>query len=180
MPKGSQPWDPPRMPDLPAFLQRSNRADHGTEDLRAGFTVDVWLYLEPLTAGQSLLDNRTPQGQGFCLQTTVRGTIEIVLNDGRTENRWDTGPGLLRANKLHHVVAIVDGGPKVISFVVDGTLNDGGAHRQFGWGRYSPHLRGVKGEDILRIACSVERLRVYKRYLCTSEAIGNYRAGMER
>jgi hypothetical protein len=158
-------------------LQRSTtRADHGTEDLRQGFTVDLWLQLECLDADQVLLDNRTPSGQGFCLQTTARGTIEIVLNDGRTENHWETDPGLLKANKRHHVVAIVDGGPKIITFVVDGVLNDGGTARQFGWGRYSPHLRGVDGDRVLRVACSVVGLRVYDRYLRTSEAIGNYRA----
>jgi hypothetical protein len=166
-----------RMPDLPPFLRRSTtRADHGTEDLRQGFTVEVWLELERLDADQVLLDNRTPSGQGLCLQATARGTIEIVLNDGRTENCWETDPGLLEANKRHHVVAIVDGGPKVISFVVDGVLNDGGTARQFGWGRYSPHLRGVDGDRVLRIVCSVVGLRVYDRYLRTSEAIGNYRA----
>jgi hypothetical protein len=167
------------MPDLPDFLRRSTtRADHGAEDLRQGFTVDVWLRLENLEAGQVVLDNRTPAGQGFCLHTTGHRTIEIVLNDGRTENRWETDPGLLQANRFHHVVVIVDGGPKVISFVVDGALNDGGTFRQFGWGRYSPHLRGVEGESVLRIAGCVQSLRLYDRYLRTSEAIGNYRAGL--
>jgi hypothetical protein len=164
------------MPELPPFLQRSTRADHGAEDLCEGFTIDVWLRLETLATGQVLLDNRTPAGQGFCLQTTDHGTISIVLNDGRTECRWATDPGLLVPNSLHHVVVIVDGGPKVISFVVDGTLNDGGASRQFGWGRYSPHLRGVEGESVLRIADCVQGLRLYNRHLRTSEAIANYNA----
>jgi hypothetical protein len=168
------------MPALPAFLQRSTiRADLGMEDLRQGFTLDVWLCLQSLRAGQVLLDNRTPAGRGFCLQTTGRGTIEIVLNDGRTENRWESDPGLLRASRRHHVAVIVDGGPKLISFVVDGKLNDGGTTRQFGWGRYSPHLRGVEGGDMLRMAECVKRLRLYNRYLRTSEAIANYYAERE-
>jgi hypothetical protein len=133
-----------------------------------------------LAAGQVLLDNRTASGQGFCLQTTARGTLDLVLNDGRTENRWDCDPGLLQAGMLHHVVIVVDGGPKVITFVVDGTLCDGGEVRQFGWGRFSPHLRGVTGARTLRIAPSLEgeleRVRVYGRALRMSEAIGNYRA----
>jgi hypothetical protein len=166
------------MPDLPAFLRRSTRADHGAEDLREGFSLDVWLELESLDAGQTLLGNRTPSGQGFCLQTKPRGAVEIVLNDGRTENRWETDPGLFRANQVHHLVAIVDAGPKIISFVVDGILNNGGTARQFGWGRFSPHLRGVDGDSVLRIACCVKRLRVFNRYLRTSEAIGNYHAGV--
>jgi len=167
------------MPGLPAFTRRSSRADHGVEDLRQGFSLDLWLELETLDAGQVLLDNRTPAGQGFCLQTTPRGTIEIALHDGRTENRWETDPGLFEANRTHHLVAIVDGGPKIISFVVDGVLNDGGTARQFGWGRYSPHLRGVEGMDVLRIASSVLGLRIYNCHLRTSEAIGNYRAGID-
>jgi hypothetical protein len=173
------------MPELPAFLRRSaTRDDHGTEDLRQGFSADIWLRLESLDPGQVILDNRTPTGQGFCLQTTARDTLEIVLNDGRTENRWDTDPELLQEGKLHHVVVIVDGGPKVISFVVDGMLSDGGTARQFGWGRFSPHLRGVKGAGVLRIrpvtdTCRVMSVRLYNRALRTSEAVGNYRAGME-
>jgi hypothetical protein len=165
------------MPELPTFLTRdSARADHGTKDLRQGFSVDVWVRLDALRPEQVLLDNRTATGCGFCLQTTARGTLEIVLNDGRTENRWDCDPGVLHANALHHVVVVVDGGPKVITFIVDGKLHDGGDYRQFGWGRFNPHLRGAHGTDKLRIAPSVVGLRLYDRSLRTSEAIGNFQA----
>ena len=165
------------MPELPAFLARdTSRADYGTKDLRAGFSVDVWLQLTSMDAGQVLLDNRTVDGRGFCLQTAANGTAEIVLNDGRTENRWACDPGILAAGTLHHVVVVVDGGPKLITFIVDGQLNDGGNARQFGWGRFSPNLRDVNGSDTLRIAPNVQRLRLYSRYLRTSEAVGNYQA----
>jgi hypothetical protein len=114
------------------------------------------------------------------LQTTSRETIEIVLNDGRTENRWDCDPGICEAGKLHHVVVIVDGGPKIIVFVVDGRLCDGGEFRQFGWGRFSPHLRGAAGDQTLRIGPDlkgrIETLRIYNRCLRISEAIVNHRA----
>ncbi len=180
---------------LPAFLERDrDRADYGTRDLRRGMSVDVWFRLNTLNAGQILLDNRTANGQGFCLQITDRGTIELLLNDGRTENRWDCDPGMLQVDQAHHLVAIVDGGPKIISFVVDGIFNDGGEFRQFGWGRYSPNLRGVNGSpvqavgkgaddmEILRIGPALDgqilSVRIYDRYLLTSEAIGNYRAGL--
>jgi hypothetical protein len=90
---------------------------------------------------------------------------------------------VLLEGTLHHVAVTVDGGPRIITFVVDGALCDGGQHRQFGWGRFSPHLRGVSGAGTLRIAPSLdgelERVRVYGRALRTSEAIGNYRAWEE-
>jgi len=191
------------MPDLPPFLERDHsRADYGTKDLRQGFSVDLVFRLDSPAPGQVLLDNRTANGQGFCLQSTNRSTIEIVLNDGRTESHWECDPGIIEAGKIHHLVAIVDGGPKIISFIVDGTLNDGGEGRQFGWGRYNPNLRGVNASVVpaldpsdmqepvgrelqqgvtqtLRIGPDMDgevlSVRIYDRYLLTSEAIGNFR-----
>ena len=171
------------MPELNSFLVRSGqKADHGTKDLRTGFAIDLWLHLKKPSAEQILLDNRTENGQGWCLQTTERGTVEIILNDGRTENRWDCDPGLLQKGKLHHITINVDGGPKIITFIVDGKLCDGADYRQFGWGRFSPNLYHVNGDKMLRIAPDlkgkVKSLRIYNRYLNTSEAIGNYQAGL--
>ncbi|NLC55498.1 MAG: hypothetical protein GX774_01510 [Armatimonadetes bacterium] len=170
------------LPPLPAFVARDGqRADMGSKQLRQGFSIEVWLCLESLAAGRVLLDSRTPTGQGFCLQTTTCGTLAIVLNDGRTENRWDCDPGLLEVGRQHHVVVTVDGGPRVITFVVDGRLGDGGTQRQFGWWRFSPHLRHANGAEVLRIGSNgegeVRALRIYRRALRTTEAIGNYRAG---
>jgi hypothetical protein len=181
-------------PALPPFTRRSaQRADYGTEDLRQGFSLDLWFRLDTLAAGQILLDNReadpgiarlqpgTPAGQGLSLQTSGRGTIELILNDGRTENRWECDPGILQPDTLHHMVVTADGGPKVITFVVDGRLCDGGEYRQFGWGRFSPHLRHANSGPELRIGPRMEgeirALRIYGRALRTSEAVSNFRLG---
>lgn len=169
------------MPSLPAFQARSARPDHGGDDLRSGFSIDAWVLFRTLTADQRVVDTRTPCGQGLCLRTTANGTLEITLNDGRQECRWDCDPGLLRPGALHHIAVIVDDGPKIITFVVDGRLCDGGETRQFGWGRFSPTLADANGGERLRIADNldgeVRNLRVYVRPLRTSEAIGAFRAG---
>lgn len=59
-------------------------------------------------------------------------------------------------------------------------LLDGGDARQFGWGRFNPHFRGPSGDATLQIGPSIqgaiESVRVYRRALRTSEAIGNYSA----
>ncbi len=163
------------MPELPAFVERA-RGGHGTKDMRSGVSVDVWVRLPSLEAGQMLVDNRSADGKGFSLRTGEGGSVELVMNDGRTENRWASDRGALSAGGLHHVAVIVDGGPKVIVFVVDGKVHDGGDQRQFGWGRYSRDLRGMNGGATLRVG-KVERLRVYGRAIRTSEAIANFRAG---
>jgi len=148
-------------------------------DLRKGFSLDTWVHLESTTTGQTLLDNRTEDGKGLALVTAPGSTLELIINDGQTENRWAADPGALTAGKLQHVAVIVDGGPRIITFIIDGVLNDGGDARQFGWGRFSPNLRTASGAPGLRIARSaVKRLRIYNRYLRTSEAIAAFRAGM--
>mgnify|MGYP005626608565 CR=1 FL=1 len=168
------------MPGLPALVARDNtRADYGTVDLHAGFSIECAFHIETLASHDVLLDSRTPQGQGMALVITERGTLELILNDGRTESRWDCDPGLLDPGD-HHVVATVDGGPHVITFVVDGKLCDGGTHRQFGWGRFSPNLRHANGSQTIRIAPAfhgaVRHVRAYNRALTTTEAIGNWRS----
>ena len=168
------------MPALPALLARDGSwAAYGTLDLRQGLALDLWLLLETLEPGQALVDTRDQNGAGLALVTTAAGAVEIVLNDGRCEQRWRSDSGVLRAGELQHVVASVDGGPKIITFVVDGVLCDGGAERQFGWGRFSPHLRTPQGRSTASLSPAVQGLRVYGRYLRTSEAISNYRAGLE-
>ena len=169
------------MPPLPAFCGRdATRADYGTRHLRHGFSIGLWLRFGSLTAGQLILDSRTEDGHGLCVQTSDRQTIEVVLNDGRSESRWRSDTGLLALDNPHHVAIVVDGGPKIITFIIDGSLCDGGSSRQFGWGRFSPHLRDANGSSTLRLApqpdCEVLSLRIYDRYLRTAEAVGNYRA----
>ncbi|MEZ5354540.1 MAG: exo-alpha-sialidase [Bryobacteraceae bacterium] len=163
-------------PALPAFTRRTP-GGHGTEQLRTGFTLEAWVTLGGIAPGQTLLDNRRPDGRGVALLTAEGGAVEIVLHDGQTENHWRSDSGALSAGAKHHVVAIVDAGPHVVSFVIDGKLHDGGEQRQFGWGRFSPYLRSAEGGSEIRIGSGVATARVYGRYLRTSEAIGNFRAG---
>ncbi len=156
-----------------------------------GLTLEAWVKWSNLAAGQTLLDSRDAAGNGFALQTTDRATVQLVLRGafgapGRenavlTETSWDTDPGLLKPGAWHHVVAIVDGGAKIVSFVVDGQLCDGGAARPYGWAKFSRELRVIPTTKTLRLAPSLhgelDGVRIYHRRLCTSEAVGNWRAG---
>lgn len=164
------------------FLQRSRRSDYGKEDLNNALSLDLWVRLESLKPDQWLVDNRTAGGRGYALRTTAERAVEIILSDGRTESRWASDPGSLVAGKAQHIVAVVDGGPEVITFVIDGKLNDGGDARQFGWGRFNPNLKGVAGAPELRIGQNLDgkvlNLRLYDRRLRTSEAVAAFRTGL--
>ncbi|HPA19275.1 MAG TPA: hypothetical protein PLU30_16125 [Verrucomicrobiae bacterium] len=168
-----------KMPKLPKLNFRdSKRADYGCKDARAGFSIDLWIQLDSLKPGQAILDSRDEEGKGIILSTTAAGPIKIALNDGRSESSWDSDRGAVRVGKPQHVVITVDGGPKIITFVVNGVLCDGGDERQFGWGRFSPNLRTPNGSPTLKIGPAVRSLRIYNRALRTSEAVGSFRAGM--
>ncbi len=171
------------MPGLPSLDLREihRRPAPPHKDCRGGFTIEMWVQFDKLQANQVLFDSRNKAGRGILITTTDLETVEIRMDDSRCKFAWDCDQGLLSKNKLHHIVFIVDGGPKVVSIVVDGMLCDGGKYRDFGWGRFY-ELRDVNGSDRLRIAPSLKgemkTIRIYDRYLRTSEAIGNYRIGL--
>ncbi|NLE61997.1 MAG: LamG domain-containing protein, partial [Planctomycetes bacterium] len=148
-----------------------------------GFTIDMWIRLDELKPGQVIASGQNEQGSGLRLLVTETGTIGLELRDGKKlRSVWDTDPGAIKAGRLHHLVAIVEGGPKIIMFVLDGVLLDGGEHRQFGWGRIEPALTDLGGSLPLQVAPSlkgtIKGLRVYQRALRVSQAVSNHRAGL--
>jgi len=172
------PW--PEGVRLPELVGRDYRyADYRMQDLRGGFSWELRLCMPAWEPGQILLDTRDESGAGVAFVTEKQHTIQIILNDGRTECRWRSDVGMLQPGRLEHIVCIVDGGPKIILFVINGVLCDGGEERQFGWGRYSPHLRTPPTSRII-LHPGVATVRLYGRALRVSEAIGNFKANKER
>lgn len=166
------PGGRPEMPRLPNLRERG------------GFSIEFLVRFRDLGPGQTLLDTRDGRGKGIAITTSNRFSLRLTLNDSQRQSVWEsdpgTHPGTLRANAVQHVVVTVDGGPKIVTWIVDGVLNDGGAVRDYGWGRFDPAMEDVNGASP-RIAANVSGLRFYTRPLLTSEAVGNWRAaGMVR
>ena len=155
--------------------------------LRGGFSIECWVRFDELTRGQVLLDTRDDTNQGLRIATTGRSTLELSMSDGTRRAAWEsdpgTGPGTLRVGAWQHVVFIVDAGPRIISVVIDGVFNDGGALREYGWGRFGADLGDVNGSPKATIAPTLfgdlRAVRIYDRPLRTSEAVGNFRVGFE-
>ena len=154
-----------------------------------GLAIDLWLTLGDLAAGQVVLDSRTEGGAGLAVTTGPDATLQLSLSDGKTAAEWASDAGRIEKGKRHHVVFIADGGPKLITVVLDGVLCDGTSAlpagrgtRQFGWGRFPPALGDVPGGPKLRVAPSLKgtlhSLRLYTRHLRTSEAIANFHGAL--
>jgi len=178
------------MPRLPLL-------SHPRQDVRGGFTIDFGARFDSLEPGQVLFDARDGSGKGVVLSLTDRKTIELSMCGtimalpggantglGLTTASWDCDPGLIDAGGTHHVAVIVDGGPKIVSFVVDGILCDGGDVRPNGWARFHPGLCDVNGSGAAVVAPALSGemrvFRLYGRALMTSEAVGNHRADASR
>lgn len=148
-----------------------------------GFTIDLWLDVKDSSSAQPLLDTWDAEGVGMAVSRTPEGGIQLTASDGTIRESYASDAGVLSEPGLHHVAIIVDGGPRIVTFVVDGMLGDGGAEAPQGWHRIDPALIDCNGSTSIHFAdtagVSVESLRVYSRYLRTSEAVGNWRAGVQ-
>ena len=156
-----------------------------------GFSLELRFTADNLKKDQVLLDTRRkttegigPEakyaGNGLKISILKTGVLEFIMDDGRSPLIWSSGPGTLKHKTLNHLVINVDAKSKVVTFVINGDLWDGG-DRPFGYARFNPYMWDVNGEKQVSFASGfkgkVESFRVYSRCLFTSEAIGNYRSG---
>ena len=82
-----------------------------------------------------------------------------------------------------NVAVVLDNGPRIIQFVVNGKVCDGGTFRQFGWGRYKADLGRFELSNVLTRRLAAENpeatrgyyhLTIYNRPLLNAEVVGNH------
>lgn len=185
------------MPELPALHDRGGEQQGSAlmVESRRGFALELCLCFDDLEPWQVVFDSRGPEGRGLLVQLTDSGTLKLTIisrawgtpgarvGNGIVESAGECDIGLLQPGCEHQVLFNVDGGPKLITVMVDGELCDGGAERQFGWSRFHPALMHPNGADEARLAPglhgSLLGLRLYDRHLLTSEGVGNWRAARQ-
>lgn len=161
-----------KQPELPAV------------DAGGGFSFDLWFTL-PSPERRVLVGALDAGGDGLSLMFE-NGALVLVANDGEHRATWSCDAGLLQPKRSHHVVVTVDGGPGIVTWIVDGVLGDGGDEHVRGWQRFRGRgetetvlgraARAASGRVVERGA-GLRQLRVYGRALRTSQAVGNFRAG---
>lgn len=167
-----------------------------------GFTVEMWIQVDELPAGQTIVSSFGRKRCGFQVSISANGALRLDLRDNRLRRwievidgiepernmrrvgqwNWSTREGTLTPGRLRHVVFIIDGLANVVSVLIDGVLYDGDTSTIQGWWRLNPWLDDISGDG----SCAIDEglqgriasLRIYDRYLRTSEAVSNYRAGL--
>ncbi len=150
----------------------------GLPDLKNGsFTIELLMNINKLKPGQTIFDNTDFQGNGVKIETTPERTVKLILKEGDYQASLDTDPGLVVKGE-NHIVFIVDGQANLLTSLVNGKLCDGGRYRLQGWSWFDENIVDVSTSENLIIMTdfdgSVRKLRIYNRYLTTSEAISNY------
>ena len=150
-----------------------------------GFTLDFRLVLVNLTPGQLIMSSTDKKGKSIEIKTGDFGAIEITMSDGEHTDTWSSDPGLVKATAVEHCVSVtVDNGPRIIQFVINGTVNNGRDVRQFGWGRYTVNMKNFRfnmiemhrmAGDEVYIDSKITNMRLYNQPLMNTEIIGNHR-----
>jgi hypothetical protein len=177
------PRPPPAKPvyESPAPAPRDFPAPQFPNLLAGGFTLEIGLAAGALASpGAVLLDGRNERGAGILVTAGPDRNLRFQMADAHAGFFWDSDPGAIDAARPHHAAIIVDGGPNIVSYVIDGAFHDGGSARQFGWGRFSAAMTDVNGAPRLRLGAGVESLRTWDRSIRTAEAIALFRARAAR
>ncbi|MEN8230616.1 MAG: hypothetical protein ABFS38_20835, partial [Bacteroidota bacterium] len=150
---------------------------------RDGFTIDFRVVLGDLSPGQLILSSKDENDKFIELRTGEFGSVEISMSDGSHTDSWSSDPGLIKGFGEHCVSVIVDNGPLIIQFVIDGTVSNGRNFRQYGWGRFSVNMKdfgfdnieiGKQTSESLSPRSRFTSIRIYSRPLMNTEVIGNH------
>jgi hypothetical protein len=143
------------------------------------FSIEVILNINELIPGQIILENTNSLGNGLIMRVTPKRTIELLLKDGEVTSSWDTDPGTIGLGK-QHIVFVVDGLANLMTTIVNGKLCDGGRYRYVGWNWFDDKINNINGTGYFNFlpdfSGKIIKIRIYNRYLLTSEAISNYHA----
>jgi hypothetical protein len=154
---------------VPEKQKRKNGCDGEGCDLK-GLTLEFELDADcPDEA--VLLDSTDHEGAGIRI-TRHRGKILFSMSDGEKTTSFKSDESLME-NSANHVAVVIDGGPSIAYFVINGIFNDGGEKRIRGWERYDPNIGDVMGREDFYIDGSISVIRVYKRPLMTVEICRN-------
>jgi hypothetical protein len=162
------------------ILSETNLKSPDLHVLKEGsLSIEIFFEIDELKPDQVIFTNTDQGGNGITIRISPKRTVELTLLSDKHEALIDTDPGLVTVGE-NHIVFNIDGKANLLTTIVNGKLCDGGRYRLQGWSWFNSEIDQINGNGILRIAPlfdgKVKKLRIYERYLTTTEAISNYRS----
>lgn len=163
-----------KLPEL--SIRNMEAPDHRSLNTRNSFAIEFVIRLNSL-APASILDG-IKDGAGIAVNLNCNKCLELVMNDSWMEHRAISEP-LEAIDEDIHVVINVDGGARIISFVINGILCDGGDFRMFGWTRFCHYFRNVNAAEKWvfgrNLDGSISNLKIYPHYLRNYTCLTSYK-----
>jgi hypothetical protein len=135
---------------------------------------------EPLSNGTVTVVRHNNNGTTYVRMVDTVGVSFVAATDWICSAR-------LASSGPHHVCVILDAGPRMVTWVVDGHVCDGGpmdgteSGSPAGWTLFDQSSIGDLGRSspaVAHVGAAVAEARVYNRALYTTECIGNWRNGV--
>lgn len=155
----------------PITVRDIQKPDLSASDTGNGFTFTFTI--EKLQPGEILFSTYNMEEKGVEARVADDGRIHFKMGDSRTVCTWTSDSDMLSGNG-DNISIIIDGGPKTISFVINGVLCDGGETRKFGYGRFNRYFRDASSKSALSVGENIKELYVTERALKTYEAAALY------
>ena len=154
------------MPYLQPFTVKDFEAeiDCRSKFINCGFTLDF-----DITGENGMLLSTVENEKGIAVEQKD-GQLIFSIGDGKFWCTKTTGENALSSGP-HHVTIIVDGGPRIVMFVIDGVLYDGGNEQMFGFGWFNRYLSDINGAKYIKINNNTKYVKIYLKALTVSEAI---------
>jgi hypothetical protein len=151
-----------------------------------GFTIDIVADITRLREGEIICQSTGADGRYMRLEMGTNYALKFTMSDGVKTNTWSSDAGVIPFIGTTEITLVVDFQAKIIHYVINGVLNDGGTERLYGWGRLDGSMGVVSSESIRigniktggehREKNVVKAFRFYDRPLTVTECVGNYRS----
>lgn len=155
-----------KMPYLQPFTVKDiHEIDARSKFTNSGFTLDFD------TTGQNGVLFSTAENEKGIVIEEKDGALVFTMGDGKFWCTKSIDSSALPGGTPHHITIIVDGGPGIVMFVIDGVLWDGGSRQAFGFGWFNRYLSDINSAIVVRINNNAKNLKLFTRALTVSEAI---------
>ena len=160
----------------PFYMRNTREFDFSGIHSTGGFSLEFLAFIPDVDNDSYLLDARRREDRrGMALKLCPGGRLEFFVKDIYLEHTFRS-EYCLNLNAVNYIVVNMDGGPKILNYLVNGAFCDGTEESQVGWFRFSPFLSHLNWAEKWTLGKQVADFKVNDRVLMSADAVINYNA----